>query len=299
MVNYLLRFEIFHWSYWIRGGLEGLHHWEKGIFSTVDMPQASSTNRFSNFNQDRCVSTPQINVTGFIDDTYRDNRGTGLEERIRTRSKKGSNSIDVKLREDFTGLKMAVIEWGEIACSRAHTIDEINKKHNVLCAQIEHKISEVLLSRGDYSLVGELGSLKDRLNAVRKEAKQLARSLQPHEGTVPLGDGRTGDRSIRELSTRSYNAENVFFDSPDPEEQRSNSRREADMNLSRINLMDRNSNTDSVLVRGQEPMRVSSPAILSVPQVMNVSETLGVRGMDVSQSLTGLQANLPGLARIM
>ena len=43
--------------------------------STIDLPQASSTNRFSNFNQDRCVSTPQINVTGFIDDTYRNNRG--------------------------------------------------------------------------------------------------------------------------------------------------------------------------------------------------------------------------------
>ena len=52
------------------------------INSTIDMPQASSTNRFSNFNPDRWVSTPQINVTGFIDDTYRDNRGTRLEERI-------------------------------------------------------------------------------------------------------------------------------------------------------------------------------------------------------------------------
>ena len=50
--------------------------------STIDMPQALSTNRFSNFYQDGCVSTPQINVTGFIDDTYRDNRGTRLEERI-------------------------------------------------------------------------------------------------------------------------------------------------------------------------------------------------------------------------
>ena len=42
----------------------------------------------------------------------------------------GSNSIDAKLREDFTRLKIAVIKWGEIACSRAHTVDEIDKKHN-------------------------------------------------------------------------------------------------------------------------------------------------------------------------
>ena len=81
---------------------------------------------------------------GFIDDTYRDNRGTRLEGRIQTRSNKGSNSIDAKLREDFTKIKMAVIEWGEIACSGMHTVDVINRKHNALCAQIEHKISEVL-----------------------------------------------------------------------------------------------------------------------------------------------------------
>ena len=74
------------------------------------MPQASSTNRFSNFNQDGCVSNPQINVTDFIDDTYRNNRGTQLEERIRTRSNKGSNSIDAKVREDF--------EWGKLFALR-------------------------------------------------------------------------------------------------------------------------------------------------------------------------------------
>ena len=77
--------------------------------------------------------------------------------------------IKKELREDYTRLKIAVIEWGEIVCSRAHTVDVINKKHNALCAQIEHKISEVLIKRGDYGLVGELGSLKD---AIRKECDQ-------------------------------------------------------------------------------------------------------------------------------
>ena len=74
---------------------------------------ASSTNRFSNFNPDRCVSPPQINVTGFINDTYCNDRGTQLEARIRTRSRGGSNSIDVRFRDDFTHLKVAVYEWGK------------------------------------------------------------------------------------------------------------------------------------------------------------------------------------------
>ena len=69
------------------------------LSSTLHVPQASSTNRFSNFNPDRCVSTLQINVTGFID-TYHDNRGTRLEERIGTRSNKGSNSIDLSSVSD-------------------------------------------------------------------------------------------------------------------------------------------------------------------------------------------------------
>ena len=74
--------------------------------------------------------------------------------------------------------------------------------------------------------MGELGSLKDRLTAIRREAKQLARVPQPQEGIVPLGNGRIGDRSIRELSARSSNAENVFFHSPQLDDQRSDSRRD-------------------------------------------------------------------------
>ena len=97
-----------------------------------------------------------------------------MEEGIQTRANKGSNSINLRLRDDFTRLKIAVYEWGLISCSCAHSVDVINKKHNALCTQIELKISEVLLGRGDYGLVGELGSLKDKLNTVRKEAKQLA-----------------------------------------------------------------------------------------------------------------------------
>ena len=83
---------------------------------------------------------------------------------------------------------------GEIVCSCAHPVDVIDKKHNALCAQIELKSSEVILGRGDYGLVGELGRLKNRLNAVRKEAKQLSRA-QPHEN-------RTKECSRRELSLR-------------------------------------------------------------------------------------------------
>ena len=63
---------------------------------------------------------------------------------------------------------------GDRICSSVHTVDVIERKHSLLCAQIEHKISDVLLKRGDCNLVGELVSLRERLNAASKEAKQIA-----------------------------------------------------------------------------------------------------------------------------
>ena len=146
------------------------------LISATDVTQTSSTDRFSNFNPDRCVFTPQINVIGFTDDSYRSNTGTQMESRIRTRSKGVPNSIDTRLRDDYSRLKTAVYQWGEIVCSSTHTVDVIEREHNALCVQIEQKFLEVLLKKGDYNLVGELGSLKDRLSAIKKEAKQLARA---------------------------------------------------------------------------------------------------------------------------
>ena len=90
----------------------------------------------------------------------------------------------------------------------------IDREHNALCVQIEHKISEVLLGRGDYNLVGELGSLKDRLNTVRMEAKQLARVRaqpdHPYPSSEPVHDERLGEHSSTEVSVGRCNTEDVF-----------------------------------------------------------------------------------------
>ena len=52
--------------------------------STTNVPQASSIDRFSNMNPDRCVSNPQIDLIGFTDDIT----GDQLEARTRTRSRR-------------------------------------------------------------------------------------------------------------------------------------------------------------------------------------------------------------------
>ena len=77
--------------------------------STLLLPEAI---RFDHFDSDRYASTPEVNTKGFIDENFESSRGMGFEPRVRTRSRAVPNSIDVKLREDFTQLKNEILKWG-------------------------------------------------------------------------------------------------------------------------------------------------------------------------------------------
>ena len=59
--------------------------------------------------------------------------------------------------------------------------DGIDSKYNAFFGSIEQKIAEVLLTRGDLSLVGELASLKDRTQdqAQLLNLKNVFRYLNP------------------------------------------------------------------------------------------------------------------------
>jgi len=102
-------------------------------------------------------------------------RGTRFESRVRTRSRTVSNAIDVKLRDDLSQLRDEIIKWGELACSVPQTMNVIEANHRTFLGNIELKISEVLVTKGDLVLVGELGNLKDRLSGIRKRARQISR----------------------------------------------------------------------------------------------------------------------------
>ena len=143
---------------------------------TLNLPEAV---RFDRFNPDRYTSTPA--------DNYESSRGTHFEPRIRTRSKGVTNSIDAKLREDFSLLKTEILKWGETACSIPQSGDAIESRYNAFLGSIEQKISEVLLTRGDLSLGVEFASLRDRLNVFRKQAKRVSKECQRAE---PLPEER-------------------------------------------------------------------------------------------------------------
>ena len=100
-----------------------------------------------------------------------------------------------------------------------------------------------------------------------------------------------------ELSTRSYNAENVFFDSQDPGEQ--SSKRGGEMNLSRIDLTCNNVSARPVVACGQGTMNGPSPARLAAPQVLRPNDTSDQRSMEIdfSQSLTEILATIHGVEK--
>ena len=180
------------------------------LSSTLNLPEAVQFNRF---NSDRYASTPQVNTTGFIDDNYESSRGTHFEPRVRTRSRGATNTIDMRLRDDFSLLKGEILEWGENVCSVPQGNDAIESKYNAFLGRIEQKISEVLLTRGDLSLVGELASLRDRLNMFRKRAQRVSKEcqrLEPQpEERVPV---RESGEEYQEILTRSCELDYVFHD---------------------------------------------------------------------------------------
>ena len=45
------------------------------LSSILNLLEATTFNRFNNLNADRCASTPQINISGFIDDNFESSRG--------------------------------------------------------------------------------------------------------------------------------------------------------------------------------------------------------------------------------
>ena len=112
--------------------------------STLNLPEHTSISRLPNFNPERCVSSPHINATGFIDDTYRDHRGARLEPRTRTRSRGGSSSLDNKLKAEFFKLKNEILKWGNFVSNSAQTVDDVERHHNAFRAEITQRIKEVL-----------------------------------------------------------------------------------------------------------------------------------------------------------
>ena len=81
----------------------------------------------------------------------------------------------------------------------------IEANHKTFLGNIELKISEVLVTKGDLVLVGELGNLKNRLNGIQKRAWQISRDCSgvppQHDEHVPVRE--TGSERNQELMMRS------------------------------------------------------------------------------------------------
>ena len=104
--------------------------------------------------------------------------------------------------------------------------------------------------------MGELGSLKDRLGAARKEAKRMARnqiqSGQPQTSRRVIHDEDLNEHHSTEVSMERCGVEEVFTDDSVPIDEYPNPREREEPNLSRINRRDRSRDTELVLACGQE-----------------------------------------------
>ena len=182
----------------------------------------TSSNPASNpidFNDDspnlsKCISTPNVNNTGFIDDSYRNSFGTRLETRpvtrLQTRRENDNQTARTNQhRDEFTTMKGRVYEWVHKISSSVISIDVIKNDYSLFCTEIDHLISEILLGRGDFALVGEFGNLKDKLDAAKREAIQTVReSISRAPSSTPINQGPTTISSFS--NSRNSNLDDVF-----------------------------------------------------------------------------------------
>ena len=270
------------------------------LSSTLKLPDHAPPTRLPQFNPERCVSTPHINATGFIDDTYRDHRGTRLEPRVCTRSRGGSNVADKKFKEEFYSLQTEIFKWGDIASNSAQTVDVIERQHNAFNAEIEQRIKTILSARGDYNLINHYGSLKDRLNTIRRVARQLTKARSMPDNPYNLEEQATGlgdtTRSRTPLMIRSLNQGREFRDDPTIF---SSPRKPAPVaaRVDRSNLsMD--TGRESGMACGSGFMRMQpDPASLITqvnPQQVGFHDATVIDG-EVSQSLSEVLSGVPGL----
>ena len=99
-------------------------------------------------------------------------------------------------------------EWVHKISSSVISIDVIKNDHSLFCTEIDHLISEILLGRGDFSLVGEFGNLKDKLDAAKREAIQTAReSISRVPSSTPINQATS---TITSSNTRTSNLDDVF-----------------------------------------------------------------------------------------
>jgi len=100
--------------------------------STLNPSQARQLDR----NHEISTSTPQINVTGFIDDSYHNNLGTRLQTRIHTRSEGDPKSVEL-LRCKYLKLKDNINELGAIDFTLVQSMQYIDSNYDGFCKDIK------------------------------------------------------------------------------------------------------------------------------------------------------------------
>ena len=70
-------------------------------------------------------------------------------------------------------MKADIADWNSSALNGIHTLDEIIKKHIVLCSTISELSNNALIAGLDLVTCGAIANLKQLVNKIKKDAKKV------------------------------------------------------------------------------------------------------------------------------
>jgi len=200
----------------------------------------------------------------------------------------GSNiENEIRTKRDFENIEDGIISWENEATNSVQSLDVIEYKHSLFCTEIDKLRSNALMGRVDFCMIGDLGILKSRLDAIRKDARRLF-------------------RANRETAVNSnFRNDDVFTPNPRVNNTPHYDRLDhADLDLSVIRsptvpnnvepimTLNQNSRIDTDLVRSNDLTMRGEPAKECEPVMREEGSTFS---LDFSKSLTSILASLGNL----
>ena len=122
-----------------------------------------------NYSDGRFNSQPNITGSGFIDESPWRGLGTRLQSEIRG----GQDERVGEIKNQFEILKADIADWNSNTLNGIYMLDEIIKKHMVLCTTISELSNNALLSGLDLATCGAIANLKQLVNKIKKDAKRI------------------------------------------------------------------------------------------------------------------------------
>ena len=93
--------------------------------------------------------------------------------RLQSEMREGQDERVGKIKKQFELLKADIADWNSSALNGIHTLDEIIKKHIVLCSTISELSNNALIAGLDLATCGAIANLEQLVNKIKKDANKV------------------------------------------------------------------------------------------------------------------------------